>query len=120
MFLVDNLWTIFEVAREERTDGDNFKGDLTTAPAVFLNALEGGKDFDCLKDVDRAALLNQWKEEDQKAAKAEYDAIVGNDMDNPGARKFKELTAAFTAGDRAAFEAAKADGLAAYTPEEGV
>ena len=114
MFLTDNLWTIFEVAREERTDGDSFEGDLTTAPALFLNALEGGDEFSCLKDVDKAALLAQWEEEDQAAAKAEYDAVVGSDLDHPDARRYKELTAAFTAGDREAFEAAKADGLRNY------
>ena len=114
MFLMDNLWTIFEVAREERTDGDAVSSDLSTAPDLFLNALEGGDTFACLKDADRAALLAAWKAEDQAEAKAEYRAVVGNDLDHPGARRYRELTAALTAGDRAAFEAAKADGLAAY------
>lgn len=120
MFLMDNLWTIFEVAKEERTDGDAASSDLSYAPALFLNALDGGDELACLKDVDRAALLEQWEAEDQAAAKAEYDAVVGSDLDCPDARKFKELTAAFTAGDRAAFEAAKADGLAALRAAEGV
>ena len=62
----------------------------------------------------------QWEAEDQVAAKAEYRAVVGSDLDHPGARRFQELTAAFTAGDRAAFEAAKAEGLAALTAAEGV
>lgn len=120
MFLMDNLWTIFEVAREERTDGDAVNSDLSTAPTLFLSALEGGDEFACLKDVDKAALLEQWEAEDQVAAKAEYRAVVGSDLDHPGARRFQELTAAFTAGDRAAFEAAKAEGLAALTAAEGV
>lgn len=114
MFLMDNLWKIFEVAREERTDGDAVNSDLSYAPALFLNALEGGDTFACLKDVDKSALLEQWKAEDQAAAKAEYRAVVGSDLDHPGARRFQELTAAFTAKNRAAFEAAKSDGLAAY------
>lgn len=114
MFLMDNLWKIFEVAREERTDGDAVNSDLSYAPALFLNALEGGDTFACLKDVDKSALLEQWKAEDQKAAMDEYQAVVGSDLDHPDARKFQALTDAFTAGDRAAFEAAKADGLAAY------
>ena len=120
MFLTDHLWTIFEVAREERTDGDAVGADLSYADALFLNALEGGDEFACLKDLDKPALLAQWEEEDQAAAKAEYDAVVGSDLDCPDARKFKELTAAFTAGDREAFEAAKADGLAAFRAAEGV
>lgn len=114
MFLMDNLWTIFQVAKEERTDGDAVNSDLSYAPALFLNALEGGDTFACLKDVDKSALLEQWKAEDQAAAKAEYRAVVGSDLDHPDARRFQELTDAFTAKNRAAFEAAKSDGLAAY------
>ena len=120
MFLMDNLWKIFEVAREERTDGDGVSADLSYAPALFLNALEGGDEFACLKDVDQAALLEQWEAEDQAAAQAEYDAVVGSDLDHPDARRYKELTAAFTAGDREAFEEIKADGLAALHAAEGV
>ena len=120
MFLMDNLWTIFQVAKEERTDGDAVNSDLSYAPALFLNALEGGDTFACLKDVDKSALLEQWKAEDQKAAMDEYQAVVGSDLDHPDARKFQALTAAFTAGDRAAFEAAKAEGLAALAAAEGV
>ena len=120
MFLTDNLWTIFEVAREERTDGDSFEGDLITAPDLFLNTLEGGDEFACLKGVDKEALLEAWESEDQAAAKAEYDAIVGSDLDCPDARRYKELTAAFTAGDREAFEAAKESGLAVLHEPEGV
>ena len=114
MFLMDNLWTIFQVAKEERTDGDAVNSDLSYAPALFLNALEGGDTFACLKDVDKSALLEQWKAEDQAAAKAEYRAVVGSDLDHPDARRFQELTDAFTAKNRAAFEAAKSDGRAAY------
>ena len=120
MFLMDNLWKIFEVAREERTDGDGVSADLSYAPALFLNALEGGDEFACLKDVDQAALLEQWEAEDQASAQAEYDAVVGSDLDHPDARRYKELTAAFTAGDREAFEEIKADGLAALHAPEGV
>lgn len=36
MFLMDNLWTIFEVAKEERTDGDAVNSDLSYAPALIL------------------------------------------------------------------------------------
>ena len=114
MFLMDNLWKIFEVAREERTDGDAVNSDLSYAPALFLNALEGGDTFACLKDVDKSALLEQWKAEDQAAAKAEYRAVVGSDLDHPDARRVQELTDAFSAKNRGAFEAAKSDGLAAY------
>ena len=120
MFLMDNLWTIFQVAKEERADGDAVNSDLSYAPALFLNALEGGDEFACLKDVDKAALLEQWEAEDQAPARAEYKALVGNDIDHQEARRFKELTAAFTAGDREAFEAAKESGLAELHEPEGV
>ena len=43
------LWNIFEVAREERTDGDHFEGDLGTAAACFVNGLgPGGKQYKCM------------------------------------------------------------------------
>lgn len=112
-FLVENMWTIFEVAKEERTDGDNFQGDLGVAHDLFLNGLTvGGKQYKCMADLDKAALATQWAAEDQGKARAEYKALVGNDLDHPNARKFKELTEAFSAGDLAAFEAAIEAGLA--------
>ena len=116
MFLTDNLWTIFEVAKEYRETGKG--GDLSFAPDIYLNALKGNEDLACVQaDPEKLA---EWEAEDQVAAKAEYRAVVGSDLDHPGARRFQELTAAFTAGDRAAFEAAKAEGLAALTAAEGV
>lgn len=80
MFLTDNLWKIFEVAREERTDGDHFEGDMS----------------------------------------AEYKAIVGTDPANREASRYKELSAAFTAGDRDTFERIKAEALAELHGPEGV
>ena len=41
MFLTDNLWHIFEVAKEERTDEDGFSPDMGTADSLFVNAVEG-------------------------------------------------------------------------------
>ena len=64
--------------------------------------------------------LAAWEAEDQAAARAEYRALVGNDLDHQDARRYKELTAAFTAGDREAFEAAKESGLAELHAPEGV
>ena len=42
MFLTDNLWTIFEVAKEYRETGRG--GDLFAAPDIYLNALKGRED----------------------------------------------------------------------------
>ena len=116
MFLTDNLWTIFEVAKEYREK--DLGGDLGVAPDIYLNALKGNEDLQCVQaDPEKLA---QWEAEDQAAAKAEYKALVSNDVDNQDARRYKELTRAFTAGDREAFEAAKKSGLAVLHAEEGV
>lgn len=120
MFLMDNLWKIFEVAREERTDGDNFEGDMTTAPDLFINAIKGNEDFACMADVDKDALLAEWEAEDQAAAKAEYKAIVGHDPDHKEVSRYKELSAAFTAGDEDAFDVIKAEAMAELHGAEGV
>ena len=124
MFLTDNLWTIFEVAKEYREK--DLGGDLGAAPDIYLNALKGNEDLECVKaDPEKLAA---WEAEDQAAARAEYRALVGNDLDHQDARRYKELTAAFTAGDREAFtagdreafEAAKESGLAELHEPEGV
>ena len=116
MFLTENLWTIFEVAKEYREAGKG--GDLGVAPDIYLNALKGNEDLQCVQaDPEKLA---EWEAEDQAAARAEYKALVGNDLDQQEARRYKELTAAFTAGDREAFEAAKESGLAELHEPEGV
>ena len=116
MFLTDNLWAIFEVAKEYREK--DLGGDLGVAPDIYINALKGNEDLQCVQaDPEKLAA---WEAEDQAAARAEYKALVGNDIDHPDARRFKELTAAFTAGDREAFEAAKESGLAELHEPEGV
>ena len=120
MFLTDNLWKIFEVAREERTDGDNFEGDMSVAPDLFINAIKGNEDFACMADVDKDALLAEWEAEDQAAAKAEYKAIVGHDPDMPEVSRYKELCAAFHAGDKETFQKVLNDALNALHAPEGV
>lgn len=120
MFLTDNLWTIFEVAREERTDGDNFEGDMSTAPDLFLNAIKGGKGYHCMAWMDKVYLLATWEAEDQAAAQAEYKAIVGHAPDHKAASRYKELTAAFTAGDRETFDAVTDEALAVLHTTGGV
>ena len=51
-------WNIFEVAREERTDGGTFEGDLGTAARCWLNGLTpGGKRYACMEGLDKAAVL---------------------------------------------------------------
>lgn len=112
MFLIDNLWTIFEVAREERTDGDNFEGDMGVAPDLFINAIKGNEAFSCMADVDKDELLKQWEAEDQAAARAEYKAIVGTDPARREASRYKDLCAAFAVGDKETFEKVKAGALA--------
>lgn len=93
------LWNIFEVAREERTDGDNFQGDLGTAAACFVNGLEpGGKQYKCMEGLDKLPPLVQLQEpEDRTDFVNEANRLIQD--------HYKELAAAFTAGDRVAFEA---------------
>ena len=112
-FLAKNLWNIYAVAQEERADGDAFVADMGNADDLFLAALAGKKDTDyqCLRGLDKAALLAQWEAEDQAAAQAEYRALVIGDIGHRDAERYKELCAAFQAGDKAAFAAAVVDGL---------
>ena len=93
------LWNIFEVAREERTDDDNFQGDLNTAPACFVNGLEpDGKQYKCMEGLDKEALRTEISEpEDRTAFINEANRLIQD--------HYKELSAAFTASDRVAFEA---------------
>ena len=116
MFLTDNLWKIFEVAKEYRETGKG--GDLGTAPDVYINALRGNENLFCVTDYPDK--LAEWEAEDQAAARAEYKAIVGTDPDHKAASRYKELTAAFTAGDFETFEAVKAEALAVLHAPEGV
>ena len=90
------LWNIFEVAREERTDGDSFQGDLGTAAACFVNGLgPGGKRYKCMEELDKPPQLAQ--PEDRTDFVNEANRLIQ--------AHYAELTAAFTADDRAAFEA---------------
>lgn len=93
------LWNIFEVAREERTDDDNFQGDLNTAPACFVNGLEpDGKQYKCMEGLDKEAPRAQLQEPEARTA-------FVNDANRLIQDHYKELAAAFTAGNRVAFEA---------------
>ena len=47
MFLTDNLWTIFEVAKEYREK--DLGGDLGAAPDIYLNALKGNENLACVQ-----------------------------------------------------------------------
>ena len=91
-------WNMFEVAREERTDGGTFEGDLGTAARCWLNGLTPeGKQYACMEGLDKAAVL------------AELDAPVKqadlvNAFNEATTVHYDALTAAFRAGDRAAFE----------------
>lgn len=116
MFLTENLWTIYEVLKEECNDGDNFSPDLTNGLALFVAALEDRKDtnYACMKGVDKPAVLADWKEH-SSTIKSQYDALVLRD--GPALRR-KELAAAFQAGDRKKFDAIAAEGLSLIAAEE--
>lgn len=116
MFLTENLWTIYEVLKEECHDGDNFSPDLTNGLALFVAALEGRKDtgYICMKGVDKPAVLADWNA-NYGTIKSQYDALVLRD--GPALRR-KELAQAFQAGDREKFDAIAAEGLALIAAEE--
>ena len=118
MFLTENLWTIYEVLKEECHDGDNFSPDLTNGLALFVAALEGRKDtgYICMKGVDKPAVLADWNA-NYGTIKSQYDALVLRD--GPALRR-KELAAAFQAGDREQFDAIVEEGLAVLGEAEGV
>lgn len=109
MFLTDNLWHIFEVSREERTDGDDFSPDMGTADSLFINAVEGFSHYKCLDGLDLEALRAAWLAEDRQAEGEEYNAIMGNENGC-----YAELAEAFREGDREAFERIKAEWAAAH------
>lgn len=119
-FLAKNLWHIFEVCEEERTDGDSFSPDLVNGAVLFLSALNGAKDTDyqCLKGVDRKALLAEWAKADREKAHREYTALVAAVPGHRDADKCAELCAAFQKGDRHAFNEAICDGLEALYKDE--
>lgn len=94
------LWSIFEVAREERTDGDNLTGDMETAPNLFVEGIKGNPQhqYKALAEIDVPAAKAQWEALDAAAQAKEYNE-VGKIID----RNYKALCEAFNAGDREAF-----------------
>lgn len=119
-FLAKNLWHIFEVCEEERTDGDSFSPDLVNGAVLFLSALNGAKDTDykCLKHVDKKALLAEWSKADQSKAHREYAALVAAVPGHRDADKCAELCKAFQAKDRVLFKECVDEGLAALYKDE--
>lgn len=111
--LARNLWKIFEIAREENNDGDNFNPDMTVADDLFIGSLEGRKncDYKCMESMDKAALLKEWNSCNKAKAKLEYDALVVGRIGYKSADRYKELSDAFTANDKNKFNAAVISGL---------
>lgn len=114
-FLAKNLWHIFEVCEEERTDGDSFSPDLVIGAVLFLSALDRAKDTDykCLQKLDRKALLAEWAQADKDKAYREYSALIASVPSHRDADRCAELCKAFQAKDRKAFEKCVSEGLAA-------
>lgn len=99
--LKNYLWTIWQCANEERTDGDKLVGDMEIAPNLFVEGIKGNPQhqYKALAEIDVPAAKAQWEAMDAKAQAAEYDA-VGKIID----RNYKALCAAFVAGDREKFQ----------------
>lgn len=98
--LKNYLWEIFEVAREERTDGDNLTGDMEIAPNLFVEGIKGNPQhqYKALAEIDVPAAKAKWEALDAAGQAKEYDE-VGKIID----RNYKALCAAFVAGDREKF-----------------
>lgn len=98
--LKNYLWEIFEVAREERTDGDNLTGDMEIAPNLFVEGIKGNPQhqYKALAEIDVPAAKAKWEALDAAAQAKEYEE-VGKIID----RNYKALCAAFVAGDREKF-----------------
>lgn len=99
--LENYLWEIFEVAREERTDGDNLTGDMEIAPNLFVEGIKGNPQhqYKALAEIDVPAAKAKWEALDAAGQAKEYDD-VGKIID----RNYKALCAAFVAGDREKFQ----------------
>ena len=99
--LKNYLWEIFEVAREERTDGDNLTGDMEIAPNLFVEGIKGNPQhqYKALSEIDVPAAKAKWEALDAAAQAKEYDE-VGKIID----RNYKALCAAFVASDREKFQ----------------
>lgn len=99
--LKNYLWEIFEVAREERTDGDNLVGDLESAPNFFVAGITGNPkhQYKALSEIDVPAAKAKWEALDAAAQAKDYDE-VGRIIDD----NYKALCTAFVAGDREKFQ----------------
>ena len=120
-FLAKHLWTIFEVCDEETHDGDSFKPDLASGAALFLSALNGAKDTDyqCLRNVDKKALLAEWAQADQEKAHREYAALITAVPGHRDADRCAELCAAFQYKNQRRFREYVKEGLSALYRDEG-
>lgn len=100
--LKNYLWEIFEVAREERTDGDNFVGEVDAGPDLFVAGIMGSPQhqYKILSKIDVSAAKAKWEAMNEADRAKDYDE-VGKIID----RNKKALCAAFTAGNREKFRA---------------
>ncbi|HIS64776.1 MAG TPA: hypothetical protein IAA83_05325 [Candidatus Avoscillospira avistercoris] len=100
--LKNYLWEIFEVAQEERTDGDNLTGDMEIAPNLFVEGIKGNPQhqYKALAEIDVPAAKAKWEALDAAGQAKEYDE-VGKIID----RNYKALCTAFAEGNREKFRA---------------
>ena len=95
--LKNYLWTIWQCANEERTDGDNLTGDMEIAPDLFVEGIKGNPkhQYKALSEIDVPAAKAKWEALDAAGQAKEYDE-VGKIID----RNYKALCAAFAEGNR--------------------
>ena len=107
-FLAKHLW-------------HSFKPDLASGAALFLSALNGAKDTDyqCLRNVDKKALLAEWAQADQEKAHREYAALITAVPGHRDADRCAELCAAFQYKNQRRFREYVKEGLSALYRDEG-
>lgn len=93
--LKNYMWEIFEVAKEENGDGDNFTPDISTAAELFVSGIMGNPacQYEAIKRLDGSKVRAEW-EALSEADKQNERTVIGKIYnDRPD-----ELAAAFNGG----------------------
>lgn len=100
--LKNYMWEIFEIAKEENGDGDNFTPDVSTAAELFVSGIMGkpGCQYEAVKRLDVPKVRAEWEALNEVEKQDDRTMIGKIYNDRPD-----DLAAAFNGGkgDREAF-----------------
>ena len=100
--LKNYMWEIFEIAKEENSDGDNFTPDVSTAAELFVSGIMGKPtcQYEAVKRLDIPKVRAEWEALSEAEKQDERSDINRIYMRHPD-----KLAAAFNGGkgDREAF-----------------